>query len=124
MAPTTEAAAHAGAVRTDVPAMAAFLQELLGQRAVALVTGQRDPKAVGQWAKGAHAPREEAERRLRLTYQIATLLLSQEAPPTVRAWFAGMNPHLADRPPLLALADGETSAVLQAARAFLADASS
>lgn len=124
MAVTFETAAHAQAVRTEVPAMAAFLQELLGQRAIALVTGQRDPKAVGQWANGAHAPRAEAERRLRVTYQIATLLLVQEAPATVRAWFAGMNPVLGDRPPLLVLADGETAAVLRAARAFLADAGS
>jgi hypothetical protein len=124
MATTLDTAAHAHTVRTPVPAMAAFLQELLGQRYTALITGQKDPKAIGQWAKGAHMPRAEAERRLRGAYQIATLLLGQEAPATVRAWFAGMNPQLGDRPPVLALADGETADVLHAARAFLADAGS
>lgn len=124
MTVTLDTTAHARAVRAEVPAMAAFLQELLGQRYTALMTGQKDPKAIGQWAKGAHAPREEGARRLRVAYQVALLLLDQESPATVRAWFAGMNPQLGDRPPVLALARGETAQVLQAARAFLADAGS
>jgi hypothetical protein len=96
------------------------LQEVLGQRLTAVVTGTKDARTLRAWAQGQRSPSEEAERRLRDAYAVVDLLLEVEAPETVRAWFCGMNPNLDDRPPVLALVTMPQE-VLQAARAFVAN---
>ena len=53
----------------DISGVAGYLQEVLGQKLVAYMAAVRDPKGVGQWARGAQVPRLEAERRLRAAYQ-------------------------------------------------------
>ncbi|HZU76302.1 MAG TPA: XRE family transcriptional regulator [Dehalococcoidia bacterium] len=118
----TDFAAHVRATRTPPQEMAAAMQALLGQRLAAVLLCQRDPKVIGQWARGEHAPRPDAEQRLREAYYIAAFLLEHESDRTVRSWFTGMNPHLDDRTPLMVLAEGRAVDVMQAARAFLADA--
>ena len=113
-----ERAAHARAARLATAVIAEYLQGVLGQRLTAVIAGVSDAKAVGQWAKGGRTPHPEAERRLRDAYQVTQLLMQREAADTVRTWFRGMNPHLDDEAPALALAT-EPARVLQAARAFL-----
>src|SRR5947209_8188049 len=120
MATIAREAAHARSIRAPTAEVAARLQEVLGQRLTAVVAGVNDAKAVGQWARGLRAPHPDAERRLRDAYQVVGLLLEYDAPETIRAWFGGMNPHLADRAPALAVAT-EPEHVLQAARAFIAN---
>ena len=110
--------AHARAVRASVPEIAAYLQELFGQKLTALIAGSRDAKAVGKWARGERLPHPDVEERLRAAYQVATLLLQAESPAAVRAWFLGMNPQLDDRAPALVIGE-QPAAVMQAARAFL-----
>ncbi len=102
--------------------MAAYFQNLLGQRLTALMTGSRDPKAVGKWARGERAPRGETERRLRDGYHVAMLLTLAEDEETARAWLLGMNPILRDRPPLTVIGDmpDGSERVMGAARAYLA----
>ena len=115
--------AHERAVRAQPPQMAAFLQELIGQRWTAVMVGIGDPKAIGKWARGERSPRGEAVERLRDAYQVATLLSSVESPATVRAWLLGMNPYLGDRSPAAVIGgepDGAERA-MRAARAFLAN---
>lgn len=115
--------AHARATRATVPEMATALQEIFGQKLVAIMTGIQDPKSVGAWARGSQKPHPPVERRLREAYHITSLLLSAESPETVRAWFMGMNPHLDDQSPALVLSEADGPArVVGAARAFLADA--
>jgi len=97
------------------------LQDVLGQRLVAVIAGVNDAKAVGKWARGERSPHPDAERRLRDAFQISQLLLQKESAETVRAWFLGMNPDLDDQAPALALAEHPHEA-LQAARAFLTNA--
>ena len=116
---TVEQAAHALAARLELPALVRSLQDVLGQRLVALIAGISDVKAVGKWARGERSPHPDAERRLRNAFQIVQLLLQYESAETVRAWFLGMNPELDDRAPALALAE-DPIGVLQAARVFLA----
>lgn len=116
---TAEQAVHGLATRLELPALVRSLQDVLGQRLVAVVAGVADAKAVGKWARGERAPHPDAERRLRHAFQVAQLLLQAESAETVRAWFVGMNPDLVDRPPAEALAEDPVG-VLQAARAFLA----
>lgn len=114
-----EQAIHARTARLGVPTIVSSLQDILGQRLVAVIAGVSDAKAVGKWARGQRSPHPEAEERLRNAYQVAQLLLERESPETVRAWFVGMNPDLDDHAPALVLREDPVH-VLQAARAFLA----
>ena len=113
--------AHHHTVRAGVGEIAATMQRLLGQRLVAFMTGVDDPKAVGRWARGERAPRQEAERRLRAAHQIVALLTLADSEETARAWFIGMNPHFGDRAPFAILGERPEDAprVLAAARAFV-----
>ncbi len=115
-----ERSAYQQAVRTAPKDMAAYLQRLLGQKLVALMTGVRDPKAVGRWALGEHLPTGNHEEMLRNAFQVAYLLAQIESASIVRAWFIGMNPQLDDVSPAEALREGKEAAVMDAATAFLA----
>jgi hypothetical protein len=75
---------------------------------------------VSGWVKGEHRPRADAEARLRFAYQVFHPLQSEESPHTVRAWFIGLNPQLADESPSSMIQEGNYKDVLIAARAFLA----
>jgi hypothetical protein len=112
--------AHRMQVNFETKDIAASLQDLFGQRLVAFIAGVKDPKRVGQWAAGQSKPRQESEDRLRSTFLIAQLLLSEESPHTVRAWFIGMNPQLDDESPAEALRNGFRKDALAAAKAYLA----
>src|SRR5438067_422486 len=117
---SVEQAAHGLATRLELRSLVRSLQDLLGQRLVAVIAGVSDAKAVGKWARGDRTPHPEAERRLRHAFQITHLLLQQESSETVRAWFVGMHPDLDDQAPALLLAD-DRQAVLLADRNFLAN---
>ena len=116
---TIEQAVHGLATRLEIAALVRSLQDVLGQRLVAVIAQVSDVKAVGKWARGERVPHPDAERRLRDAFRVTQLLLKNESAATVRAWFMGMNPDLDDHAPALELADRPRE-VLQAARAFLA----
>lgn len=112
--------AHREAMQTSAQDVAKFLQESLGQKLVAFMTGVKYPNTVGQWASGETAPRPANEERLRAIFQIFQLLLDAETKHTIRAWFVGLNPQLADMSPAAAIAAGNLQDVMIAAKAFLA----
>jgi hypothetical protein len=114
-----EQAIHRQATRLGMPIIVGSLQDILGQRLVAVIAGVSDSKAVSKWARGGRTPHPDTEQRLRNAYQIVQLLLERESAETVRAWFVGMNPDLEDQAPALVLGEDPVR-VLQAARAFLA----
>jgi hypothetical protein len=116
----SEQAIHGIVTRLDLPTQVRSLQDVLGQRMVAVVAGVSDAKAVGKWARGERTPHPDAERRLRDAYQITQMLLQYESAETVRAWFTGMNPDLDDQAPALTLGEHPHD-VLLAARNFLAN---
>jgi hypothetical protein len=122
MAPVASASAHAhrSTVQSSFPDMAAYLQEVLGQKLTAHIAGVSDPRTVSRWIKGDRDPRPDSEARIVAAFQTFQLLLTEEAPQTVRAWFLGLNPQLGDQSPVEALRDGEYRATLGAAKAFLA----
>ena len=99
--------------------MAAYLQDLLGQKLTAVIAGVKDAGMVEQWAEGATAPDDDATARLRTAYHAARLLRQAESAALVRSWFMGMNPLLDDRSPALVIAT-DPVAVLDAARALVA----
>jgi hypothetical protein len=113
---------HRTTVESSTADIAAFLQDALGQKLVAYMTGIADSKAVGRWASGERDPRAETERRLRDAQYIFRLLVTEESPYTARAWFVGLNPQLDDESPAAAIREGRTRDALVAAKAFLAGA--
>ena len=117
---TQIASAHDRAIRAGIAEVAAYLQDLFGQKLTAVIAGVADPKAVGKWARGERVPHPDAEQRLRAAFQVAGFLMQAESRQTVRAWFVGMNPQLDDRAPALVIAE-DPIAVMRAARAFLVD---
>lgn len=119
MAVTTERMTHAESVRTSIPRIAAYLQEILGQRLTAVIAGVSDAKAVGQWARGKRVPSPAVRQRLLDAYQITAMLREAEDAETIRAWFRGMNPDLGDETPAFAVGKHPVE-VLQAARDFRA----
>lgn len=115
------AEAHRTTVESSVADIAAFMQDAVGQKLVAFMVGVDDPKTIGKWAGEKRLPQDpDAERKLRDAYQIFRLLMTQESPHTVRAWFVGLNPQLNDESPATAISEGRTRDVLVAAKSFLA----
>lgn len=112
---------HEQAVRAPITEMAESLQRLLTGRLVAYMAGVKDAKTVARWASGEIGEvRLESERRLRAAYEIMALLSRFDGPGTVRAWFIGMNPHLADDSPADAIHEGRFQETLAAAKSFIA----
>ena len=97
--------------------LVAALIDKLGVSIVAFMV-DRDKTTVRRWAKGESALPLEANRALRLVYQVFKLLESVESDHTIRAWFIGMNPQLGDQSPAEAVRDDNLKDVLEAARAF------
>jgi hypothetical protein len=111
--------AHHQAVDTRFEEVAASLQSLLSRRLVAYIAGVKDAKTVSRWANGEAEARPEHEGRVRDAYQIAVLLSDFDSPRIVKAWFIGLNPHLADTSPAEVIHDGKSKEALAAARAFI-----
>ncbi len=111
------------ATLSEISRIARYLQEHLGQRVTAYLSGIKDAKMVGQWAKGRRRPRDPAAFRLRQAYPAARLLVETFGNETAKAWFFGTNLRLDDEAPAYVLRYGENPDdfrfVLPAARAFV-----
>jgi hypothetical protein len=114
--------AHREAMTASVREVATLLHETLSRRLTAYIAGIRDAKTVTRWVSGESTEIRdyEAERRLRTAYEITRMLLVEESPRTVRAWFIGLDPNLDDVSPAEAIHSGQLKGALVAARAFLA----
>lgn len=98
------------------------LERLLGRKAVAYLAHVKDATVIDRWIEGKPTP-GDTEFRLRLAFQIASMLHEHEESAVVQAWFFGLNPALQDRIPATMLREGSPSdrrAVLAAAREFVA----
>src|SRR5918911_3572417 len=104
LAPEGGATAHERTVRQPIADVARYLQEVLGQSLTAAIADVKNPKAVGQWARGTRAPHPAAEQRLRDAFQVVLELVRVEDAPTIRTWFLSMNPLLEDELPARVLA--------------------
>lgn len=93
---------------TPLPEIVAFLQEKLGQKFTAYMSGLNDPKEVGAWIKGAANPRPPADMRLRYAYRIVRVILEAYGGDTVKAWLFGTNTRLKDEAPAYLLRHAET----------------
>ncbi len=114
---------HRQTLRTDIPSMAQFLQQSLGQRLVAYACGIKDPKAVGRYARSqGGTPRDQTTRRIRELYLVAQILVRSETPDTIRGWMIGWNPQL-DEAPVELLHRDDPRPVIRAAEQFVAESS-
>jgi hypothetical protein len=99
------------------------LTSKIGKKLTAYVAGVGDVKTIESWIAGKPSPKD-AERRLRLTYQIVMTLAITDTPAVAQAWLMGINLELDDRVPLRLLREGNLDQVaghiVGAARAFVA----
>ena len=116
---TVSQQAHRKTIESSFSDVAGYLQEVLGQKLVAHIAGVKDPRTVGRWILGEREPRSAPEQRVRFAYQVFQLLLTEEAPQTVRAWFIGLNPQLGDESPAESIRTDQFRDVMSAAKAFL-----
>ncbi|HEV7508423.1 MAG TPA: hypothetical protein VGS07_26310 [Thermoanaerobaculia bacterium] len=111
------------AVTSDISQVASYLQQHLGQKVTAYLSGINDSKLVGQWAAGRVQPRPAPTHRLRTAYQAARYLVDAYDNETAQAWFFGTNSKLGGRAPAFALREGEDpgvwSSVVSVAKAFV-----
>lgn len=116
--------AYTESVKLPIAEVVQRLRELLGATLVAYLGEVKETRAVAQWAAGTREPSAVVQNRLRLAYHVATLLLENDDPRVVQAWFQGMHPQLGDVAPARVLreqdADDAGPAVLAAARSFAA----
>lgn len=110
------------AVTTPLAEIAAFLQENLGQKFTAYLSGLNDPKEVGAWMKATVKPRFAAELRLRYAYRIVRMILEAYGAETATAWLFGTNTRLGDEAPAYLLRHAQTvddlKELVPVARAF------
>ena len=96
------------AVSQKISEVAGFLQEHLGQKVTAYLSGLDHAKTVGLWAAGTSEPRELAKTRLRYAYKAARYLVEAYDDETARAWFFGSNTVLDDEAPAYVLRHGDS----------------
>ena len=102
--------------------IAAFLQDSVGQKFTAYMSGLNDPKEVGAWIRGTAKPRTPADLRLRYAYRVVRMLLEAYGADTAKAWLFGTNTRLSDEAPAYILRRAQTPDdvrnIVPVARAF------
>lgn len=120
--PSPDLAAHRRSVQAPFPEIVEELVSLIGKKLTAYIGGVKDTRHVERWIAGAE-PYRDADRKIRLAYQIAKTLSEHDSPRVAQAWLLGLNPELQDRAPLRLLRDEDPEKVgpelLNAMRAFL-----
>ncbi len=91
-----------------LPGVARYLQEHLGQKLTAFLSGVGDPKTVGRWASGKVQPPFTKEVRLRSAYDATRLITDRLGSETARAWFLGTSSFLDYTAPAVVLHEAET----------------
>ncbi len=92
----------------SLPEVARYLQEHLGQKLTAFLSGVGDPKTVGRWAAGKVQPPFTREVRLRSAYDATRLIVDKIGGETARAWFLGTSSFLDYTAPAVVLHEAET----------------
>jgi hypothetical protein len=121
--PRPDLEAHRHSLLLPMPDLLSTLTQKIGKKLAAYVAGVDDAKTIESWIAGEPSPKD-AEKRLRLTYQIVMTLTIADTPAVAQAWLMGINPELDDRVPLRLLREGNLHQVaghiVGAARAFAA----
>jgi hypothetical protein len=106
-----------------MPDLLSTLTSQIGEKLTTYLAGGDDIRAIESWIAGEPSPKD-AQRRLRLTYQIVMTLTIADAPAVAQAWLMGINSKLNDQVPLRLLREGNLDQVggdiVGAARPFVA----
>ena len=102
----------------SVPKIAGYVLDVVGQKIAAVALGLSDVRPIRAWQAGNEI-REDNEARLRLLYRVAKTVASIYDESTARAFLRSSSPYLADSSPVLAIAEGKESEVIEAMRTFL-----
>lgn len=113
-----EQRAYKAAATMDVPQLAGWLLETIGQRLTAAGLGLRDARPVREWQQGGRI-KEDNEERLRLLFRVVRTITLVYDEQTARAFLRSASPYLNDSAPVLAIANGDERGALAALRAFL-----
>ena len=110
-------------IRQSIPVICDYLQNILGQKLVAYLSGLKDQKMVGRWIQEKARPSDDRAVRLRYAYLVTRLLEQAYGSETTKSWFLGMNSYLGDEAPASVLRRAttidEARPVYVAARIFL-----
>ena len=121
--PRPDLAAHRRSVQASFAEIVDELAVIIGKKLTAYIGKVKDTRHVERWINGVE-PYRDADRRIRLAYQIAKTLSEHEPARVVQAWLMGLNPELHDRAPIRLLREEDPEKVgpelLNAMRAFLA----
>ena len=119
----TESEAHRIAMRTPIPTIVSELESALTRQLVAYTVGLKDPKTLTRWASESNPKirQLDVERRLRVAFQVVTMLRPWDDDRTIRAWFVGMNPYLADVAVAEAIRADRDRDAIDAAHEFIAN---
>ena len=113
-----EASAYTESVRLDVPKIAGYVLDSVGQKIAAVAVGLRDARPIRAWQDGGDI-REDNEARLRLLYRVTRTIATIYDDSTARAFLRSSSPYLDDVAPVLAIAADREADVLEALRTFL-----
>ncbi len=106
----------------DIHDLVRVLNENLGPTIVQTIAGVQDRTMPSRWAKpDGPTPRIEAQRKLRLGFQVWSTLATSQGPHIALAWLVGANPRLDENLPLQYIVDERAAEVLGAAVAFVED---
>lgn len=113
-------AAHAGTTLQSIHETARQLVAHLGPTAVSYLAGAKNSKQSLAWARAdGPEPRDRTRQRLLAAHRIWAAISQAESDYVARNWFIANNPRLEEQTPLAVLRDGDISAAINAARAFL-----
>lgn len=116
-------AAYERATRVPLPEAVSETARLLGTKLIAYICAVTETRAVREWSTGERIPRDPIPARIRLSLQVATLIVEHDDVAVAQAWFQGLNPQLEDQSPATLLREGDLEEVgpmiMAAARAFV-----
>lgn len=120
--PRPDLAAHRETLRLPAAVIIKRLVELVGRKLTAYIGGARDVHVIDEWLAGG-LPDDDTDQRLRVAFQLISMLSEHEDTKVVKAWLIGLNPELGDHSPLRLLREvGLRTAgpnIMGAARNFL-----
>ncbi|MFC8599776.1 hypothetical protein [Isoptericola sp. NPDC057191] len=122
MGTSIRARAHAAATQEDIHDLVRTLNQNVGPTIVQTIAGVKDRTLPSKWAKpDGPTPRPDAQRRLRLGFQVWWTINSAQGRNVALAWLVGANPLLGENLPLQYIVDEKAADVLGAAVAFVED---
>ena len=111
---------HTETMRLPVAELARQLVSHLGPTVVAVLAGVRDRKLPHKWASDhGPTPRNSSVQRLQVAHRAWAAVATAEGEEIARSWFIGANPRLDEKPPFVAINDGDFKPVMSAAAAFV-----